>query len=331
MTFLLIVFFGSNFAGYLLARDQIETAVVPTTQPKETAFAFSPITKIILPNFTLSVPNEISGYFFIGAYPDELSLMYADPVNESSMLVKYNDYTGYEIDFADAHLPQSLMLRNGLTGPLIHEIFAGGPMSDGISLNPYKAVREGFAARLRGDFSAKALPSKLSKVWVVGPDTRGQVWRIYSDKNQVVTFAEGTFFQGSTLGEISITFNGRTPAIAPVVRAFGDAILFTPGDVRKNALMADECLDENDGITTDQPWESACRQGHLVALLVSDMSSVDAAKSLYGDYLGFKCRICINALFDLLHEPWYESKETTWLLGEMKKTSPWLVEKEAEE
>jgi hypothetical protein len=292
--------------------------------PSDEPLAFSRSFRVALPTFTFNLPQEVGGYSLIGAYPDELTLAYRDDATGASMdvTVSQNRYF-YEND-RRIGFPASLLTRKGVSGPLLYEAFAEGPKFDGLSVNPYKAIREGILARLRGDLGALAPSAKIDAVYVVGDAKEGQVWRTYRRETGEVALADGIVYKPGLLAIVSIRFEGPTPEMGAILKAFSDAVAFGEGDVKQNAALADACLtDFKDDL--EPSWEAGCRQAHLVELFVTEPDTLPIAKRLYGEYLAAKNQKWIQALYDELHFDMHAAEGWEDLVGQMEAENPWLV------
>ncbi len=324
---LLVILLGSNGLGYFLARDQLHTSPEPEAIPQEGSLPFARVFRVVLPTFALTVPYEIGGFHLTAAYPQELTLQYVDHATKSQMMVTISDSRFYFEDKRPIRIPESYLARKGMTGQLIHEIFARGPSSDGISINPYQALREGLAARLRRAMNFAASPAAISSVFVSGDTRQGQVWRLYRGEGEKVALLEGTIFDPNHIAHVSISFKGPVSEFTSILSTFSNAIEFGEGDAAINESLADFCL-------TDQlhdvepPWEAGCRQVHLVACLISLNGRMDLAKRLYGEYLANNDESGIKALFDELHYEMHVTKGWEELIAQMKKENPSLFSDE---
>jgi len=323
---ILALFLGSNVAGYFLARENLYSLLDPSPIPKQEPLPFGKSFRVILNEFVAMVPFEVSKYSLKGATPVDLSLHYYGENPDTKMDVSISDSKYFFVENRDIGFPQSLLSRKGLPGYRIFEVFARGPDSDGISLNPYWAIREGLAARLRGDLSDAVKNSTLGKVCIVGDQNKGQVWRVYIRENQETSYVDGTIYHEDKIANISIKFEGETPDVAPIINGFSKAITFSKNDPKQNELLADACTDDlfHDA---EPPWETGCRQAHLVGLLISQGRTLDIAKRLYGDYLADKNEEGIKALYSELHFQMHYQDGWENFIETMEKESPYLKEK----
>jgi hypothetical protein len=330
---LFAIFLGSNVAGYMLSRDQIAGSVEPERMPDEQPYPFGRTFRILLPQFTVMVPFELEGFSLYAAYPDAFSLRYEGTEPGQVMHVKITN--GYEPDdvVGEAGLPESWLLRNGLDGRLMHETFGRGTASDGISYNPYWAIREGLVARLRGRFNAKAAPDALMNVFTSGDSREGQIWRVYGEGERA-SLIEGSIFSEERFAEVAIQIIGAKPRAGVILKAFAQGIEF--GDfsekVALNEKLADRCVPDVEE-DVEAAWEPACRQTHQVALLVSFVKGRPAAQRLFGEYLLAGDNQAMESLYRFLREEVeLEGGEGKLpLLAEMEKQCPWLVEQSPEE
>ncbi len=327
LAILLTILLGSNAIGYVLARDQIHSSPQPDNLPQEGPLPFGRNFGVIHPTFAVTVPFEIGGFHLTNAYPQELTLRYEDYAKNATMTATISDSRYYFEDKRPIKIPESYLARKGLTGQLVHEIFARGPSSEGISLNPYQAIREGLAARLRGAMNAAAHPASISAVFVSGDDNQGQVWRLYQDKDKQVALLEGTLFDPKHITHISMRFVGPVFNVLPILTTFSSAIEFTEGDAKMNESLADGCLSD-ELYEVEAPWESGCRQAHLVASLISQKGRLDIARRLYGEYMAGQDETGILALYSELHYEMHLAEGWEKLIEQMKKENPTLLAQE---
>ena len=320
---ILAVYLISNGFGYLLAQDQLESALEPTRLPLGNPLAFSRTFRIVLKSFSVFVPLEVAGYRLEGAFPNELTLRYGNRVTGSTLDVTISEDKYFYENRRSIRFPESFFLRKGMTGALAHELFARGPESNGISINPYMALREGFIARLRGALGVMAQPAKLNRISVVGDNKSGQVWRVYQRENGFTKIVEGAVFEPENLAILSMSFTGPTPDLGGVIKAFSQAISFGSGDVAQNAALADQCLSELP-YDIEPAWEAGCRQAHLVAMFISEGNTLPVAARLYAEYLTLQNREWIQILYDELHFEMYVTEGWDELIGQMNKDNPWL-------
>jgi hypothetical protein len=319
---LVTIFFGSNILGHMLARDQIESALLPTRIPEGSLLPFGKTFTAILRDFSVTIPYEIGGFSMVGATARDLNLQYQsiDPANDLDVRISGSKFH-FEGNQA-VRYPEALLLRKGLSGQLTHEVFAQGPSSDGISINPYRAIREGLAARLR-DVLEPDPAVILGRVAVVGDKEKGQVWRVYLDTEGNTQSIEGAIYDGENIANVSIHFEKAIDFPDPFVQAFSKGVTFAAGDIKKNEALADGCMTELPH-DIEPVWETGCRQGHLVAQMISQGETLHIARRLYGEYVADQNKKGIKDLFDELHFEMHYTDGWEKFIARMIKDNSWL-------
>ena len=313
----------SNAIGYLLARDQHVLAWPESRLPDDEPMDFAQTFRIVLQTLSATIPQEIAGYSLVGAYPDELTLRYENFGDSTAMEVTLSENKFFYENRKSIGLPESYLIRKGVDGALLYETFGRGPDSDGISLNPYAAIREGIIARLRTKLRADNEFTALKEVFVIGDNKSGQIWRRYETDSKGVQLVEGVIHEPERLAVVSIRFFGPAKRFATVCKAFGTAIRFGTGEVIQNASLADACLSDLDH-DIEPAWESGCRQAHLVALFISEGNTLPMARQLYGEYMTNNWKEGVKALYDDLHYEMYVTESWDKLIAQMEEENPWL-------
>lgn len=321
---LFIIILGSNALGYFLARDQLDSALAPTRLPEGEPLPFSRTFRVILPEFSVQIPFEVSGFSLNGAYPFEMTLHYDNVFNQSSMNVTISDRKFFYHEQRPIRFPESILVIKGLSGSLLHEIFAQGVTSDGISINPYRAIREGLAARIRGALSKAAAPAKIDRISVAGDSKNGQIWRFYKREDGNTALIEGAIYKEDKIANVSIQFTGKTPKIGPIIKSFSKAFEFVNGDVAKNETLEKSCLSDQE-YDMEPLWERGCRQAHLVANLISKGDSLDIADRLYAEYVAQENRNALRAIHAELYYEMHAVDGWEKLIKKIESQNSWLL------
>ena len=325
---ILAVFVGANLIGYFMAKDQIPFNLEPRRLPDGGALPFSREFQVNLPSFLVKVPFEVERYTLSEVHPDELNLIYRNLAGDEKMEVRIFDASIAAEQIG--RFPQNLLLRNGMSGRLIYEVFSEGIGGDGISMNPIMAVREGLLARLRGEFHEIAKGVKITRVSLVGTPQTGQVWRFYLPPDGKGGLIAGAVYQEKKYADIRIRFTGKTPDIGSVVGSFTDSIIFRNGDIKLNGKMADRCVGNSKKVP--QPyWETPCIQAYLVAQFISDRQASLVGRRLYHEYLAADSKDGIRDLYDQLTYEFHEGEDAEALKEKIEKENPWLIETDKDE